>query len=148
MRAVYGCSDSPYLTLSKGEALYELVPRYGDRIVGQKGEFEFFHNVIGMVKSPVSGVFQFMRGTLTLTDPTEIKGMREYIKRRRDGFITELSFEGDEAELEDISYIKASPTDPQRCSEVPQGIPQGIPQRRKVNRADEWDYKMAQRLRR
>lgn len=138
MRAVYRCSENPYLSLSKGEAIYKLVPSYGDRVIDERGNY----NITGMVKTPVDGVFQFMGGTLTLTDPTEIKGMREYIKRRRDNLITELSFEGDEAELENVSYIMS--TEPQDGS----GIPQGIPQRHSKERSSDWDYKMAQRIRR
>ena len=143
MRAVYGCSDNPYLTLSLEEIVPLVDTEYVALVPSRRGFWEIPSSKAIYRIKPES--LQFLSGTLTLTDPTEIKGMREYIKRRQDDFITELSFEGNEAELERVSHIiKASPTDPQRGS----GVPQGTPQRHKVNRADEWDHKMAQRLRR
>lgn len=111
MKAVYQCEENPYLTLSLDEVV-PLVDTYED---GNGSA------VVLWVRRRVPQALQFVDGMLILTDPVEIQGMREYIKRRQGDFISELSFEGDEAELAQIVHIKPLyPTEPQEGSETPQ----------------------------
>lgn len=95
MRAVYECRDNKFLTLS----MDEVVPVFSSDFVDPDGI-----PVTCAVRTNRPQL-QFVKGTLTVTDPEVIKGMRAYIKRRRDEFITEISFEGNEADLEDPEEI-------------------------------------------
>lgn len=117
MRAVYQSSQA-YLHLSYGEVnrrvsvlgcsydevnkRYRNDPHYvGDLILGDDALSQL---------SKQSYIFCGGKehNQITLTDPTEIRNMRAYIKRRADNLISEVLFEGDEAELEDpVSEIKA-----------------------------------------
>ena len=96
MKAVYQ-SNQAYLQISCGDVnrrIFEYIEdtkciigiRVADELSHQKTEFYIFsegknHN------------------RLTLTDSTEIRNMREYIKWRGDSLITEVFFEGNEGEL-------------------------------------------------
>ena len=117
MRAVYQSSQA-YLHLSYGEVnrrvsvlgcsydevnkRYRNDPHYvGDLILGDDALSQI---------SKQSYIFCGGKeyNQITLTDPTEIRNMRAYIKRRADNLISEVLFEGDEAELEEpVSEIKA-----------------------------------------
>lgn len=90
MRAIYECIKNKFLTLSYDTFFPTLSPGYDD--IG---------NFSGYTIIPSYKSLQFMQGKVELTDPKEIKAMRKYIKSRRDEFIKEIFFEGNEVELEE-----------------------------------------------
>ena len=143
MRAVYECKDNPCLTLSIDEVLplVEVQENTGGGV-----------SVVWMRRN-VPESLQFLDGTLTLTDPQMIGGMREYIRRRHideaEDFITELSFEGSEAELEPVYHID----DPAGVMSLMRAQGKIAAQEviaeaasHKVDRSDEWDHIMEKRL--
>ncbi len=101
-------------------------------------------SIVWLRRNPPISV-QFMNGTLVLTDPAQIRGVREYIGRRKDNFITELSFEGDEAELERVPY-PPYPLKPKMAQEGSEAA-QIVPNKHEMNRADEWDRTYEKMLR-
>lgn len=135
MRVIYQCLENPYLTLS----LDEIVPLV-DAVENADGGT----SIVWLRRNPPISV-QFMSGTLVLTDPTQIRGMREYIKRRHDNFISELSFEGNEAELERVPY-PPYPLKPKLAQEGSEAA-QIVPNKHEINRADEWDRTYEKMLR-
>ena len=108
MRAVYQ-STQAYLSLSYYD-VNNYTPIMSDGYFDKQG---IYHNpyVLGSCVEVAVGhnikSYTFTEGEnhnqLTLTDPTEIRNMRAYIKRRGGGenkLIEEILFEGDEADLE------------------------------------------------
>ena len=91
MKAVYQ-SEKPYFQLSKGD-VNNRVMVYSEgkdpSFVGVGVHHTMFHERLEF--------YSFSEGNehnqLTLTDPTEIQNMREYIKWRKDNLITEVSFD-------------------------------------------------------
>lgn len=135
MRAVYQCLENPYLTLS----LDEIVPLV-DAVENEDGGA----SIVWLRRNPPISV-QFMNGTLVLRDPAQIRGVREYIKRRQDNFISELSFDGDEAELDRVPY-PPYPLKPKLAQESSEAA-QIVPNKHEMNRADEWDRTYEKMLR-
>lgn len=135
MKAIYQCLENPYLTLS----LDEIVP-LTDVLENEDGST----SIVWLRRSlPIS--VQFVSSMLTLTDPAQIKGVREYIGRRQDNFITELSFEGDETELERVPY-PPYPLKPKMAQEGSEAA-KIVPNKHEMNRADEWDRTYEKMLR-
>lgn len=128
MKAIYQCLENPYLTLS----LDEIVP------LTDVWENENGSTSIVWLRRTLPISVQFVSGMLTLTDHAQIRGMREYIKRRQDNFISELSFEGNEAELERVPY-PPYPLKPKLAQEGSEAA-QIVPNKHEINRADEWDH--------
>lgn len=127
MRAVYQCLENPYLTLS----LDEIVPLV-DAVENADGGT----SIVWLRRNPPISV-QFMNGTLVLTDPAQIRGVREYIGRRQDNFITELSVEGDEVELECVPY-PPYPLKPKLAQDGSEAA-KILPNKREIDRSDDWD---------
>ena len=96
MKAVYQ-SNQAYLQISYGDVNRRIWEYSEDKkhIVGFKVAEELSHQR--------TEFYIFSEGKnhnrLTLTDPTEIRNMREYIKWGHDSLIMEVSFEGNEEEL-------------------------------------------------
>ena len=96
MKAVYQ-STQAYLQIDYGEVNRRILEYSEDKkhIVGIK--------VSEQLSNQRTEFYIFGEGKnhnrLTLTDPTEIRNMREYIKWRHDSLITEVSFSGNEEEL-------------------------------------------------
>lgn len=135
MKAIYQCLENPYLTLS----LDEIVP------LTDVWENENGSTSIVWLRRTLPISVQFVSGMLTLTDHAQIRGMREYIKRRQDNFISELSFEGNEAELERVPY-PPYPLKPKLAQEGSEAA-QIVPNKHEINRADEWDHTYEKMLR-
>lgn len=145
MKAVYECKENPYLTLS----LDEVVP-----LVDVEENDEGGVSVVWLRRNPPESL-QFMGGILTLTDPQRVSGMRDYIRRRHiekvEDFITELSFEGSEDDLEPVYRID----DPAGIMSLMKAQGKIAAQEviteaasHKVDRSSEWDHTMEQRLKR
>lgn len=114
MRAIYQ-STQAYLSLSYHE-VNNFSPAMSDGHYDKQGRYIAPHIIGSCVEFPVDKNYKFyyfMEGEkhnqLTLTDPTEIRNMRAYIKRRgdmQDLQITEIIFEGEEADLEVIVPVE------------------------------------------
>lgn len=96
MRAVYQ-STQAYLQLSKGD-VNRNIPVMGQTVI--KGKYYETGKIVGYtVPDQELDFYLFNEGEkhnqLTLTDPTEIQNMRDYIKRRGSTYtlIRELLFE-------------------------------------------------------
>ena len=134
MKAIYQ-SKTAYLQLSKGD-VNRCSPVMGQTIV--KGKYIETGKKVGTVVA--DGVkldfYVFKEGAdhnqLTLTDPTEIKNMRAYIERRHDTYITEVLFEGNEADLEEpVQELKKLPV---KRASVSNGL--------EYDELSDWDKKM------
>lgn len=106
MKAVYECKQS-YLSLGYGD-VNRYVPVMGVSYNDAKVEYNSDPHIVGYtVQENVPQRLEFYlfcegenHNQITITDPKEIYNMREYIQRRHDDLITEVSFEGNEADLE------------------------------------------------
>ena len=126
MKAVYESNQSFY-QLSYGE-VNRYTPVMGVSFDDAKRKYkDNYHQVGYAIKEPSQKnrleFYQFCKGEnhnqLILTDPREIRNMRDYIERRHDNFITEVSFEGNEADLEDPveSILEATEEKPKKYEE-------------------------------
>lgn len=133
MRAVYKCEDNPYLSLSADEfnPLYEYFEGIDDIPVKR-----------GIYRLPSEAYsIQFSNGLAVVTEPTDIVALRRYISRRADNLITEVSFEGNEAEL----YPEPTTT-PQPEPEPEEKVePKGY--KDTYEELSEWDKKMVSSMR-
>lgn len=129
MRAVYQ-STQAYLSLSYYD-VNNYSPAMSDGYYDKKGLYHNPHVVGSYVKIPTTEIklYSFREGEkhnqLTLTDPTEIRNMRAYIKRRGalNATICEILFDGDEAELEEC-VVNMEQADPVKRSAVVKGTEQ------------------------
>ena len=84
MRAVYKCEDNPTLSLS-ADTFNPLYEYDEDKVTGKPVK-----HLLG--RTPIQSYsIQFNNGLAVVTDPEDIKALREYIKRRKDNFIVEVS---------------------------------------------------------
>lgn len=128
MRAVYKCEEIPYLTLSA--ETFNPLYGYAEGIDG------------GLVREEIWRLpceaysIQFNDGLAEVTDPEDIKAMRAYIESRHDSFITEVSFEGNEADL--YEPVEVAPEEIKEKPNHDEGID--------YNSLSDWDKEMLSRM--